>query len=57
MSDPDVHVHLYDKRRVFQGRKMGHVTALGPDVDAARERALAARAALRWADGASGDDR
>ncbi len=24
----DVHVHLYDKRRVFERRKMGHVTAM-----------------------------
>ena len=57
MSDPDVHLHLYDKRSVFQGRKMGHVTALGPDIDAALERALAAGAALSWADGPTADDR
>ena len=30
LADPDVHLHLYDKRRVFERRKMGHVTAVGP---------------------------
>ena len=49
LADPDVHLHLYDKRQVFERRKMGHVTALGPTVDAALERARAARAALGWA--------
>lgn len=48
LSDPAVHLHLYDKRRVFERRKMGHLSATGPDVDAALERAHAARAALRW---------
>ncbi|MBV1861544.1 MAG: 5-(carboxyamino)imidazole ribonucleotide synthase [Nannocystaceae bacterium] len=32
-------VHLYGKRDVRPGRKMGHVTALGPDVATARARA------------------
>ena len=45
MADPAVHLHLYDKRRVFERRKMGHVTALGPTVDAALERARRAAAA------------
>ena len=27
MADPAVHLHLYDKRQVFERRKMGHVTA------------------------------
>ncbi len=49
LADPDVHLHLYDKREVFERRKMGHVTALGPTVDAALDRARAARAALGWA--------
>ena len=35
LADPDVHLHLYDKRQVFERRKMGHVTALGATVDAA----------------------
>ncbi len=50
LADPTVHLHLYDKRRVFERRKMGHLTALGPDVDAALTAARGALAALRWAD-------
>ena len=48
MADPAVHLHLYDKRRVFERRKMGHLTAIGTDADDALERARAARAALTW---------
>ena len=48
LADPDVHVHLYGKRRVFERRKMGHVTVIGTDVDEALERARDARAALDW---------
>ena len=29
LSDPAAHLHLYDKREVFERRKMGHLTALG----------------------------
>jgi 5-(carboxyamino)imidazole ribonucleotide synthase len=43
-ADPRVKVHLYGKA-VRPGRKIGHVTALGDDLDSVRERA--ARAA-RW---------
>jgi len=43
LSVPGAHVHLYGKRRSRPGRKMGHVTALGPDIAAAE--AIAARAA------------
>ena len=43
LADPSVHLHLYDKRRVFERRKMGHLTATGPDVDTAL---AAARRAL-----------
>jgi len=50
LSDPAAHLHLYDKRRVFQRRKMGHVTALGTTTDDALTRARAAAARLRWAD-------
>ena len=49
LADPTVHLHLYDKRRVFERRKMGHLTALGPDVETALIRARAARARLHWA--------
>ena len=51
LSDPSVHLHLYDKRRVFDRRKMGHVAAIGADVDIALERARLARAALHWEGG------
>lgn len=43
---PDVRLHLYGKKSARLGRKMGHLTALGPSPDAARERVIAARAAL-----------
>ena len=57
LADPGVHLHLYDKRRVFERRKMGHLTALAPGVDEARTRAWAARAALTWADATSEENR
>jgi len=50
LDDPAVHLHLYDKRRVFERRKMGHVTATGTSVEEALERARAAAAHLRWAE-------
>jgi 5-(carboxyamino)imidazole ribonucleotide synthase len=43
------HLHLYDKQRVFERRKMGHVTALGETTDEALGRARAAAAAISWA--------
>jgi len=49
LTDLAVHLHLYDKRRVFDRRKMGHLTAIGPSVDEALERARAAAGHLRWA--------
>jgi 5-(carboxyamino)imidazole ribonucleotide synthase len=48
LADPDVHVHLYGKRRVFERRKMGHVTVIGNDLDAALDRARAAHGRLGW---------
>jgi 5-(carboxyamino)imidazole ribonucleotide synthase len=48
MADPAVHLHLYDKRRVFERRKMGHVTALGSSVDEALDRARSGAGRLRW---------
>ena len=50
LGDPAAHVHLYGKRRVFERRKMGHVTVVDADVDAALARARSAAAALRWED-------
>ena len=49
MADPAVHLHLYDKRLVFERRKMGHLTAIGSSVGEALERARGAAAHLRWA--------
>ena len=46
---PDSHLHLYDKRAVFDRRKMGHVTALGGSVAEALGRARDAHARLSWA--------
>ncbi len=48
LEDPGVHVHVYGKRRVFERRKMGHVTVVGRDADEALARARRARAALDW---------
>jgi phosphoribosylaminoimidazole carboxylase (NCAIR synthetase) len=42
-------VHLYDKRRVFERRKMGHVTALAATPDDALARAREAAALIGWA--------
>ncbi len=50
LADPAVHLHVYDKRLVFNRRKMGHLTALDASADDALERARAARARLRWAE-------
>ncbi len=48
LADPAVHLHLYDKRQVFERRKMGHLTALGPTPEDALERAEGARDRLHW---------
>jgi 5-(carboxyamino)imidazole ribonucleotide synthase len=48
LRDPGVHLHVYGKRRVFERRKMGHLTVVGTDADEALDRARRARAALRW---------
>lgn len=37
---PNVHLHLYGKRDVRRGRKMGHITALGATMAEAEQRAL-----------------
>ena len=46
-ADPGVKVHLYGKQ-VRPGRKVGHVTALGDDVDDLRDRAARAANYLRY---------
>lgn len=49
LADPAIHLHLYDKREVFERRKMGHVTALGRTPAEALARARTARGHLGWA--------
>ncbi len=51
---PDVKLHLYGKASARPGRKMGHLTALAPTREEARERALAARRALTRRHGSPG---
>ncbi len=48
MVDPSLHLHVYDKRRVFERRKMGHLTAIGATTDDALERARSGLDHLRW---------
>jgi 5-(carboxyamino)imidazole ribonucleotide synthase len=43
---PEAKLHLYGKRDARPGRKMGHYTVLGTDVEAALEKATAVRARL-----------
>jgi 5-(carboxyamino)imidazole ribonucleotide synthase len=50
LADPGASVHLYDKRRVFERRKMGHVTVVADSTGEALRRARAAAAAITWAD-------
>ncbi len=42
LAVPGAAVHMYGKHQVRPGRKMGHVTAVGPDVATARARATEA---------------
>ena len=44
---PSTYVHLYGKDRCWDGRKMGHITALGPSSEVALERAQQARSKIR----------
>ncbi len=44
----DASLHLYGKKDSRVGRKMGHVTALGPDLNQAFHKARAAVEALIW---------
>ena len=47
LTESRVHLHLYGKRLPRPGRKMGHLTALGPTIVAAQASALRARELLR----------
>jgi 5-(carboxyamino)imidazole ribonucleotide synthase len=48
LADPRAHLHLYDKRRVFERRKMGHVTVVSDSAEDALKRARTAAAAIGW---------
>lgn len=45
---PGVYVHVYGKTRSARGRKMGHVTALGPTPDEAADKAQQAADLIRF---------
>lgn len=47
LAFPDVKLHLYGKTDPRKGRKMGHLTAMGDTPEAALERILEARKALK----------
>jgi 5-(carboxyamino)imidazole ribonucleotide synthase len=50
LADPLVHLHVYDKRQVFERRKMGHLTVAGAsDAEEGLSRGRAALGSLRWA--------
>jgi 5-(carboxyamino)imidazole ribonucleotide synthase len=49
IADPDVRLHLYAKA-YRPGRKLGHATVLGPDIDTARAKIRRARALLQGDD-------
>jgi 5-(carboxyamino)imidazole ribonucleotide synthase len=55
LDDPAAHLHLYDKRTVFERRKMGHVTVSAATTDEALDRARVARDHLTWVDDKEGD--
>jgi len=48
LAVPGVHVHLYGKSRSVRGRKMGHLTVLGPAPGPALSRARRAARLLRF---------
>jgi 5-(carboxyamino)imidazole ribonucleotide synthase len=50
LSRPGLKLHLYGKHEARPGRKMGHFTVLGQDLDQVVESAMAARAAIGISD-------
>lgn len=48
LRTPNAHFHLYGKLEAKAGRKMGHLTVLADDVEAALDLALNARQGLSW---------
>ena len=49
-GDPGIKIHLYGKRSPAPGRKMGHLTVIDHNPEAALARAFAARRALQGSD-------
>ena len=47
LTVPGVRLHLYGKKEARPGRKMGHLSAVAPTPEAARDTVLAAYAMLR----------
>ncbi len=47
---PEINLHLYGKKELRYGRKMGHITALADSLPLAIERAERAHRCLRWKD-------
>ena len=54
LADPALRLHLYGKDEARPGRKMGHLTVTGSDVEACERGVLAAREALGGAGNVSG---
>jgi 5-(carboxyamino)imidazole ribonucleotide synthase len=50
LEDPAAHLHVYDKREVFERRKMGHLTVVAGEPEEALARARSAAEALHWED-------
>lgn len=48
LSTEGAHIHIYGKTRTTPGRKMGHITALGRDIEAAEHIASKAAACIRF---------
>jgi 5-(carboxyamino)imidazole ribonucleotide synthase len=51
LEDPAAHLHVYDKREVFERRKMGHLTVVADEPEEALARARTGVEALHWEDG------
>ncbi len=48
LAVPGAHVHVYGKAKSGRGRKMGHVTAVGPTIENARATATRAASAITF---------
>ncbi len=48
LADPLAHLHVYDKRQVFERRKMGHLTVMAGTADEALQRARSSAGRLTW---------